>query len=339
MNNKNLRHLDKPRLMHPWQWLDWLYLQTGKGQLFNQGWGDIEQTVEILGQNSDFGPVAAIKPTFTHTGALSDQGPWRHECEFVSPVDYLPSETRLARACLISPVKSDAIYDLPICLSMPGSGDEGYDRRIKTLAQPLAEHGIATLVLENPFYGSRRRRGQNQHCVGTVSDFMLMFYCAVQECKALVHHWLSQGQSRIALTGLSMGGQVICVAASQIDHKLALVGGLAPSTVAQQYSFGHMSVACDWQALSKSMGEIQARTRLRELLSTADITNFQPPVNSICRLINAKQDAYIPAHLSQHFREHWPHSSVKMVNGGHVSSVLFGGRPIVEEIVQTLELI
>jgi hypothetical protein len=225
---------------------------------------------------------------------------------------------------------------------MPGSGEEGYDRRIKALAEPLAKQGIATLILENPFYGSRRRKGQNKHFIATVSDFLLMFHTAIQECKALANHWLVNGQNRVGLTGLSMGGQAVSLAATQISQPLAVIPGLAPSSVAEQYSFGYLSVVCDWQALSSSTdkgSEHQARTKLGRLLQIGDITNFPAPDHSICSIINAKNDTYIPLHLSQTFVEHWPHSTLKLISGGHISSILFKHKTIVDEIVRTLAIL
>lgn len=345
----------KKVLTHPWQWVDWLYLQTSKGKLFSDGWGDAELIAKIQKDSQLITKPASITPVFTAVDVADNPMIRRYDYEFLSPVPGLPDEVKMARGCLIIPAPSNAdststpssLYGTPVCLSMPGSGEEGYARRIKALAEPLAKQGIATLILENPFYGSRRRKGQNKHFVATVSDFLLMFYSAIEECKALANHWLVKGQNQVGLTGLSMGGQAVSLVATQIAQPLAVIPSLAPSSVAEQYSFGYLSVVCDWQALSQgtvtgagiatdNQAQHDARTKLGKLLQMGDITNFPVPEQSICRIINAKNDTYIPLHLSQSFVEHWPHSTVKLIRGGHISSILFKNKPIVDEIARTL---
>ena len=194
MLQSNIPLVGKQRLTHPWQWVDWLYLQTGKGKLFGKGWGDPELTNLVVDKSRGYENPSPIDPAFklnTHSPA---PGIKRYDYQFLSPVSQLPEEVKTARGCLILPDTFDSIYDAPVCLSMPGSGEEGYDRRIKALAIPLASQGIATLVFgKTRFYGSRRRQGQHKHHIQTVSDFMLMFYSAVQECKALVDHWQANG--------------------------------------------------------------------------------------------------------------------------------------------------
>lgn len=342
MNRVKQKSPSRQVLTHPWQWVDWLYLQTSKGKLFSDGWGDTELIAKVQKDSQAFTKPANITPVFCAVEAADNQAIRRYDYEFLSPVAGLPDEIKTARGCLITPANVDSIYATPVCLSMPGSGEEGYNRRIKALAEPLAKQGISTLILENPFYGSRRRKGQDKHFVATVSDFLLMFYSAIEECKALANHWLVHGQNRVGLTGLSMGGQAVSLVATQMDNPLAVIPGLAPSSVAEQYSFGYLSVVCDWRALSSGSGkqdEHDARTKLAKLLEIGDITNFPVPHHSICSIINAKNDTYIPLYLSQTFVDHWPHSTVKLISGGHISSILFNNKPIVDEITRTLAIL
>ena len=48
----------------------------------------------------------------------------------------------------------------PIVIVLAGTGEQGYDRRRHLISYPLARLGIASLVLESPFYGKRRPAGQ-----------------------------------------------------------------------------------------------------------------------------------------------------------------------------------
>lgn len=48
----------------------------------------------------------------------------------------------------------------PLVVQFAGTGDHFYWRRRKLMAEPLAEEGVASIILENPFYGVRRPRSQ-----------------------------------------------------------------------------------------------------------------------------------------------------------------------------------
>lgn len=43
---------------------------------------------------------------------------------------------------------------------LPGTGEHGYLHRRSSIALPLARMGIATLILEGPFYGKRKPEDQ-----------------------------------------------------------------------------------------------------------------------------------------------------------------------------------
>jgi hypothetical protein len=49
----------------------------------------------------------------------------------------------------------------PVVLHYAGTGDQGYTRRRVILAKPLMnEHKIGSVIIENPFYGTRRPKEQ-----------------------------------------------------------------------------------------------------------------------------------------------------------------------------------
>ena len=48
----------------------------------------------------------------------------------------------------------------PIAIVLAGTGEQGFSRRRQLLSYPLAKLGVASLVLESPYYGSRRPAGQ-----------------------------------------------------------------------------------------------------------------------------------------------------------------------------------
>lgn len=329
--------MKKPRLSHPYQWIDWLYLQTSKEKLFQKGWGDLQIIDEIIAKSQRLTPPVDIEITIVRQSIVNNLR--LYECEFISPSLQLPAESRTARFCVVLPHDASSMFSHPVCISMPGSGEEGYARRIKTLAKPLAKKGVASIILENPLYGSRKRQGQSQHYSESVSDFLLMFYSAIEECKSLIHHWTSNGQDKIAITGFSMGGQAVALASTQVPNRLAVIPSLAPSSVAELYAYGHLGEVCNWKALAIDSDEESARKKIKEILEIGDIKNFSPPRQSICSVINAKNDTYIPAYLSDTFTQHWPHSKVKLISGGHISSILFKNKQVIAEIIYSINLL
>ena len=90
---------------------------------------------------------------------------------------------------------------------------QGFWRRRELTALPLLkERGIGALLLENPFYGTRKPKGQTRSQLNHVSDLLVMGLSLVLECINLIG-WL-QGRSLgpVGLTGISMGGHVGLVA-------------------------------------------------------------------------------------------------------------------------------
>lgn len=76
------------------------------------------------------------------------------------------------------------------------------------MAKPLLEKGIASLILENPYYGFRKPKDQIRSSLHYVSDIFVMGGCLILECVALLNWCEKQGFSPLGVSGLSMGGHV-----------------------------------------------------------------------------------------------------------------------------------
>jgi len=48
----------------------------------------------------------------------------------------------------------------PFVVLLPGTGEHGCTHRRKSIAEPLAQQGVAVLILEGPFYGQRKPKDQ-----------------------------------------------------------------------------------------------------------------------------------------------------------------------------------
>nr|XP_053639035.1 protein ABHD18-like [Cherax quadricarinatus] len=72
----------------------------------------------------------------------------------------------------------------------------------------LDESGIASAILENPFYGCRKPKDQLRSSLHNVSDLFVMGGCLILESLA-IFHWLERmGFGPLGITGISMGGHV-----------------------------------------------------------------------------------------------------------------------------------
>ena len=72
----------------------------------------------------------------------------------------------------------------------------------------LKREGLGALILENPFYGSRKPRGQTLSQVLHVSDLFTLGLSLMLECLVLKRWLEGEGWGPVGLTGISMGGHV-----------------------------------------------------------------------------------------------------------------------------------
>ena len=159
--------------------------------------------------------------------------------EFKSPLTKiipgaLPPESTKASFQIILPHKWKD--KKPICIHLAGTGDHYYRRRRKFMAQPLAQEGIASIVLENPFYGSRRPKDQSRSSVNYVSDIFVMGAALLVECVTLLLWCERNGFGPLGITGISMGGHMATVAASGWYKPLALTPCLSWTSAAPVFA-------------------------------------------------------------------------------------------------------
>lgn len=72
----------------------------------------------------------------------------------------------------------------------------------------LKDEGIGALLLENPYYGSRKPKGQRRSQLNQVSDILVMGLALILECNVLIGWLEKEGLGPVGLTGISMGGHV-----------------------------------------------------------------------------------------------------------------------------------
>lgn len=98
---------------------------------------------------------------------------------------------------------------IPIGICYAGTGDQGYNRRRVLTAIPLLkEYRIATIILENPYYGPRKPKHQQRSSLFYVSDLFVMGGALMLETMLLLHWCQKMKLTPAVLHGFSLGGHM-----------------------------------------------------------------------------------------------------------------------------------
>lgn len=181
--------------------------------------------------------------------------------------DALPVESRTVHVRWIRPNRRD-LSGNPTVMHLAATGDHGFSRRETLLAVPLArEHGIGSVILESPYYGLRKPSYQQGAKLRFVSDLLLLGRATIEETLFLLY-WLRQNEgdeTKLGVSGLSMGGVHSCMIASLYPGDVALAPLLAPRSAASAYVSGALFHATGWSALMRD-----AKERSDELLEAVN---------------------------------------------------------------------
>ncbi len=314
-------------------WLDTLHARVrNNGLFFSGGWGDTEVLKLSLVQRERPEP---IEPVLIEV----EDGP---NCtfetfEFLSPYHDkgLPEESQKGHFLKVLPRGWD--HNLPICLHLPATGDEGFNNRRDLLAIPLLQKGIASVILESPLYGIRKPPYQEATYIRTVSDLWIMGLSVVAESRAILHWLQASGFQRVGVSGISMGGQVASHTAALFGEPLAVCACIAPHSAAPVFLEGVLQKYCDWKALDPDAE--RAREKLGAQLQKTDLGLFPvPPRTDCCIWVAASSDAYVHAQTCRQAHQAWPGSQLRWIASGHVSSVLFRRKAFIRGIADSFSL-
>lgn len=221
---------------------DRIYRSLILSSFFSKGWGDIkvyERLLEVRRVVSDRSrcndlisehyPVELNNSWTTDTCHIA-------EGQFTSPLakffpGLLPKESEKACFQVIVPKTWRQQGRKPLCLHLAGTGDHHFWRRRNMMAKPLAnEYGIASVLLENPFYGVRKPGNQVRSSLRYVVDLFIMGAALILESLVLLRWGDRQGYSPLGITGISMGGYMASLACTAWPEQLAVVPCLSWST-------------------------------------------------------------------------------------------------------------
>ena len=321
-------------------WLDHLYLRLkSKDTLFSKGWGDEKLTKKIVNLESLTEKPRDLNIHFTKR--VEEKKFTSLEATFKNPfIEFpLPKNSEQGFLEFILPKGVDLFEKSskpPLVLLMPASGDDTFTYRRRKLAIPLAQKGIASVMLEIPFYGRRKPEAQEETNIGLVSDFALMLYMSYQEGRSILYSFFKNGFYNLGVSGFSMGGFFASGIASSLPFPTALVAALTGNTIADTLVYGNCQQSCDWNALIGNQSKVFAQKKLYNILDF--IGNLEvlppPPYLATSLLINAQEDAYIPPINAKKLKLLWKGVDQIWIPGGHFTTI-FKGAPIV---VDALEL-
>jgi dienelactone hydrolase len=294
--------------------------------IFADGWGD-RSILELMRRESETIPeIPPIDLTWDATEA--DDAARIIDGRFDSPAaSTLPASSRLATVRRIMPTGHIA----GTCLLMAAFNDHGFDTRMK-LARRLAHQGISSLLLENPYYGSRRpRTGQP---LRTVVDFYSMGAAAVLEGRAILATLHESGVDPIGVAGYSMGGNIAALISATVPFPVATAGLAASHSPGPVWTEGLLTNAIAWEAL----GGESHRAEMAAALGSASALHFAPPPHVSSAVLAAPAaDGYIPRHAFEALHAHWAGSELRWIQGGHTSVLLWRKGALARAIVDSFE--
>nr|XP_011747088.1 protein ABHD18 isoform X1 [Macaca nemestrina]XP_011747089.1 protein ABHD18 isoform X1 [Macaca nemestrina]XP_011747090.1 protein ABHD18 isoform X1 [Macaca nemestrina] len=257
--------------------LDILYRRLLLTKLFIRGWGRPEDLKRLFEFRKMIGNrercqnlVSSDYPV--HIDKIEEQSDCKIlDGHFVSPMahyvpDIMPIESVIASIIdeildtnlillllfqFIVPKEWNSKYR-PVCIHLAGTGDHHYWRRRTLMARPMIKEArMASLLLENPYYGCRKPKDQVRSSLKNVSDLFVMGGALVLESAALLHWLEREGYGPLGMTGISMGGHMASLAVSNWPKPMPLIPCLSWSTASGVFTTGVLSKSINWRELEK----------------------------------------------------------------------------------------
>ncbi|KAK6105625.1 hypothetical protein QQG55_20975 [Brugia pahangi] len=244
-----------------------------------------------------------------------------------------------------------------LVIHLAGTGDHTYFRREFGFANDLMKSNISSILLQNPFYGSRKPRDQFRSSLINVSDLFIMGGALVAECNFLLKWARQQGYWPVGLAGVSMGGHMACLACTNSPEPIALVPCLSWTTASTVFVQGTLSKSVSWDVLTMELLSKQFQDGIREIpgcdwldrsyemekklndnspFSAAkcfmyvlmeeftNLCNYPAPKDTrLIKNIIAENDGYVIRAGVPTMQQVWPGTTVEIIKGmGHVEAYL-----------------
>ncbi|GFN94229.1 protein abhd18 [Plakobranchus ocellatus] len=238
--------------------VDQLYRKLLLTKFFTKGWGKPDNLKRLFA----FRKILSNREKCQHLVSADypihidkeyrDGGYRILEGHFTSPFVHhmpgiMPSEVEKASFQMILPVKWRNPHLKPVCIHLAGTGDHFFWRRRLLTARPLLkESGIASIILENPYYGTRKPKEQLRSSLHNVSDLFVMGGALVLESMALLHWCEREGWGPLGLSGISMGGHMVSGVATLWPKPISVVPILSWTTASIIFTEMASLAATNW---------------------------------------------------------------------------------------------
>ncbi|XP_070769108.1 protein ABHD18 [Enoplosus armatus] len=241
--------------------LDVFYRRLLLSKLFIGGWGKPEDLKRIFEFRKIIGDREKCKSLVPQDYPVYINKTEEHaDCQihdgfFISPLEHLvpgilPPEAVKARFQFIVPKRWQK--NRPVCIHLAGTGDHFFWRRRTLMARPMIkEAGMASLLLENPYYGYRKPKDQLRSSLKNVSDLFVMGGALILESTVLLRWLEREGYWPLGMTGISMGGYMASLAVTNWPKPIPLIPCLSWSTASSVFTTGVLSKAVNWTELEK----------------------------------------------------------------------------------------
>ncbi|XP_077299151.1 protein ABHD18 isoform X2 [Arctopsyche grandis] len=263
--------------------LDAVYRSILITKFFTKGWGKPDNLRRLF----EFRKIVAnreecyklISPNYPITITKEEKRSDYHllEGHFLTPMELflpgvVPPCARQAHFQIIMPATWSQTDYKPMCVHLAGTGDHFFWRRRNLMAKPLLkEGGIGAIILENPFYGLRKPQDQVRSALHNVSDIFVMGGCLILETLVLLRWCERNGLGPLGVTGLSMGGHMASLAATNWPKPLVLVPCLSWSTASAVFTKGVMSNSINWELLeTQFFSDGEYRDKLAKMVTIVD---------------------------------------------------------------------
>uniref|UniRef100_A0A182K1W4 Protein ABHD18 n=1 Tax=Anopheles christyi TaxID=43041 RepID=A0A182K1W4_9DIPT len=292
--------------------LDGLYRSLLLTKFFCKGWGKPENLERLFAFRKIMSNRAACSKLVPRDYPVEITKEEIHsdckilEGKFISPLEIympglVPDVAQHAHFQILLPLKWNDERYKPICIHLAGTGDHYYWKRRNLIAKPLLkEANLGSIILENPFYGLRKPKEQRASSLQNVSDIFVMGGCLVLESLVLLNWCERNGYGPLGITGLSMGGHMASLAATNWPKPLVLVPCLSWSTASSVFTEGVMSHSINWDVLeTQYFADGNFRERLSKMVTVVDdafvagkhfIQNFNQSVEELRLDINETKD-------------------------------------------------
>lgn len=234
---------------------DVLYRKIVRNNFFSKGWGSLEsyrslqrlkQDLFNEGKFEEIVRSESIK--IDKVNELSKQESFSVlDGHFVSPLakyypGLLPKESEIANFQAIIPKNCGKNGRQAMCIQLAQTGDHHFWRRRNLVAKPLIkENAIGSILLVNPFYGSRKPKNQTRSSLNHVVDLLLMGCALIIETSMLLNWCEERGYGPLAVTGVSLGGHMASLAATFVPKPVAVIPCIAGTTASTVFTkvFGY----------------------------------------------------------------------------------------------------